>query len=220
MGRAPLIAAGGALVLDHLVASDWIAALGQEARAARARAVPQHRATPRPGGWRAAMPAQKLCSAPGGPVLDAVYADRGLAHRIGGLVGTGASPTGSRGSYSFYDRPGDFLGLHRDILTCDVTLIVCLERSGGAAPEVGALRLYPAAARHALEEITATSPARDIQMRPGQAVVLLGGVIPHRVLPADATFRRSIAVLCFRAGGGRLTQAARQAPRTGFDLTL
>ena len=206
MGRAPLVAAGGALVLDRLVldrlvAPEWVAALRAEARAARPNAALQHRAHPCPGGWRAAMPAQRLSSAPGGPVLDAVYADRDLAHRIGRLVGTGAWPTGSRGSYSFYDHPGDFLGLHRDIQTCDVTLIVCLERSGGAAPDTGALRLYPAAARRPLEDITPTSPARDISMRPGQAVVLLGGVIPHRVLPADETFRRSIAVLCFRAEG-------------------
>ena len=201
MGRAPLVAAGGALVLDRLVAPDWVAALRAEARGARPNATPQHRAHSCPGGWRAAMPAQRLSSAPGGPVLDAFYASPDLAQRIGRLVGAKTEPTGSRGSYSFYDRPGDFLGLHRDIHTCDVTLIVCLARSGGAAPETGALRLYPAALRAPLEEVGEDTPARDISMQPGQAVVLLGGAIPHRVLPADETFRRTIAVLCFRADG-------------------
>ena len=200
MGRAPLVAAGGALVLDHLVTPDWVAALRHEARAARPGAAPQHRAQPCPGGWRAALPAQRLSSAPGGPVLDAIYAAPDLAERIGRLAGTAARPTGSRGSYSFYDRPGDFLGLHRDIHTCDVTLIVCLERSGGTG-RTGALRLYPGAVRSPLEEIGTGTPARDISMRPGQAVVLLGGAIPHRVLPADETFRRTIAVLCYCADG-------------------
>lgn len=136
-------------------------------------------------------------------MLDAVYAAPDLAQRISGLVGLAAQPTGTRGSYSFYDRPENFLGLHPDIHTCDVTLNVCLERTAGATPEVGVVRLYPAAARAPLEDITATSPTRDIVMRPGHAVVLFGGVIPHEVSPADDTFRRSIAVLCFRAERSR-----------------
>ena len=201
MARAPLLAAGGALVLDQLIAADWVAALQREARAARPAARVQARDAPCPGGWRAALPAQRLSSAPGGAMLDMLYAAPDLAGRIGALVGAAAQPTGSRGSYSYYDRPGDFLGLHRDIETCDVTLIVCLERSGGAEPGTGALRLYPRAARRPLAEIGGDEPARDIAMRPGQAVVLLGGTIPHEVRPADATFRRSIAVLCFRADG-------------------
>lgn len=141
-------------------------------------------------------------------MLDALYAAPELAQRISRLVGIAAQPTGVRGSYSFYDRPGDFLGLHRDIQTCDVTLIVCLDRSGGATPETGALRLYPNAARCPLAKIAAARPARDISMHPGQAVVLLGGVIPHEVLPADATFRRTVAVLCFRADAGLPAAAA------------
>jgi hypothetical protein len=175
-----------------------VAALRREARAARPAARVQQRAAPCPGGWRAALPAQRLSSAPGGPMLDMIYAAPDLAERIGALIGAETHPTGSRGSYSYYDRPGDFLGLHRDIETCDVTLIVCLERSGGAAPDTGALRLYPLATRRPLAEIGADEPVRDIAMRPGQAVVLLGGTIPHEVRPADDTFRRSIAVLCFR----------------------
>ncbi|MEM9138350.1 MAG: hypothetical protein AAGB15_00840, partial [Pseudomonadota bacterium] len=120
--------------------------------------------------------------------------------RLEELSGQGLKPTGERGSYSYYDRPGHYLGLHRDIQTCDLTLITCLSRHDGPAPS-GALRLYPKSIRSDLDAISDDTVYRDISMKPGQSVILLGGCVPHQVLPAAEGFSRSIAVLCYQMTG-------------------
>ncbi len=196
MPRPELIRAGGALVIDDFLTPDWFAALREEGLERRAAADEQRKDEPDPGGWRAGNPARFLATAESGPILEEIYADAGVIARLEGLTGQKLAPTGGRGSFSFYDRPGHHLGLHRDIRTCDVTLITCLARREGRAPS-GALRIYPKAMREPLEEIGPATPHRDVNMRAGQSVLLLGGCIPHEVLPAADGFSRSVAVLCF-----------------------
>jgi hypothetical protein len=137
-----------------------------------------------------------LAYAPGGDVQSRLYADVNLLRKLSEIAGRRIHPSGDEGTYSYYDHPGHFLGLHRDIRSCDVTLITCLERKHGPEPS-GALRLYPRDAGTPLEEITLDTPHRDLDMEPGDSVVLLGGVIPHEVLPAAPGYRRHISVLCF-----------------------
>jgi hypothetical protein len=196
MTRAPIIAAGGALVVDGLIADSWFAALQAEGLAARVNAREQIRTQSDPGRWREGNPCRWLASAEGGPVQTAVYADRGLSSTLARLAGHSVRPTGGQGTYSYYDRPGHFLGLHRDIRRCDLALITCLQRAAGVASS-GALRLYPKSTRARLETIGPDTPARDIEMQPGQSILLLGGCVPHEVLPAAAGFSRSVSVLCF-----------------------
>ena len=196
VARAELIRAGGAMVLDGLLTHDWFEALRDEGLGRRAAALEQRKEDADPGEWRTGNPSRFLATAESGPILEEIYADPGLIGRLEGLTGGKLKPSGGRGSYSYYDRPGHYLGLHRDIRTCDVTLITCLDRHEGETPS-GALRLYPKALRADLDEIGAETPHRDVNMLAGQSVVLLGGYIPHEVLPAVDGFSRTIAVLCF-----------------------
>ncbi|PTX54523.1 hypothetical protein C8N43_3338 [Litoreibacter ponti] len=193
---SPLIQAGGALVIPDLLSGGWFKALRREGLANRANATEQKKDHSDPGDWRTGDPARYLASAEAGPILDQIYADRGLISKLSGLAGGRLQPTGTRGSFSYYDRPGHFLGLHRDIKTCDVTLITCLERTEGTKPS-GALRLYSKFFRAPLERVDRRGPHRDVNMKAGQSVLLLGGCIPHEVLPAAQGYRRAISVLCF-----------------------
>jgi hypothetical protein len=194
--RPALISAGGSLVIDQLFGEHWFRALRAEGLALRGNAVEQRKDQPDPGGWRAGNPDRFLASAQSGPVLDRIYADPELAVRLEALAGAALHPTGARGSFSYYDRPGHYLGLHRDIRGCDVTLITCLERVDGAEPS-GMLRLYPKSMRSPLQHVARSQSPRDIALRPGQSLLLLGGCIPHEVRPAAPGYRRAISVLCF-----------------------
>jgi hypothetical protein len=196
MAHAPIIAADGALVVDGLISDSWFAALRAEGLAARANARDQVSARSDGGPWRGGNPARFLASAAGGPVQQAMYADHGLSSALTTLAGHTVRPTGERGTYSYYDRPGHFLGLHRDIRRCDLALLTCLQRTAGAVAS-GALRLYPKSIRARFEEIGPDTPGRDIEMQPGPSVLLLGGCVPHEVLPAAQGFSRSVSVLCF-----------------------
>ncbi len=194
--HAPLIASGGALVLDDLFAPSWFAALRHEGLSSRQNATEQRKNERDGAEWRSGNPARFLATGKAGPVQSEIYAELGLTKKLSRFTGRPVRQTGEEGSYSYYDRPGHFLGLHRDIKRCDVTLITCLEKVDGIRPS-GALRVYPAAVRAGLNDVHAGHQGRDIQMAEGQSVLLLGGCIPHEVLPAEIGYRRAISVLCF-----------------------
>lgn len=198
--RPPLIAAGGALVARSLISDAWFDALQREGLAARSMAREQRKGETGTRGGQGDNPARHLASAPGGPVQAAIYADASLRSELSRLAGHRLRPTGGQGSFSYYDRPGHFLGLHRDIRRCDLTLLICLHRVEGTEPS-GALRLYPKALAVPLSRIAADAPFRDIRMQPGDAVLLLGGCIPHEVMPAAPGFDRAVSVLCYEVAG-------------------
>ncbi len=200
---APLVAAGGRVVLGNLVAPELLRQLAAECDGARPHAQEQHQAKEIAGGHRSGRPARRLLSAEGGPVQTAFYHDPRLADALSRLCGRGVRPTGAVGSYSYYERRGDFLGLHRDIPGCDAALITCLRRDSGG-DSGGALRLYPHAFRDPLASIVRRrAPHVDLNLRVGQSVLLLGGWIPHEVLPAAAGHLRHISLLCFSLAASR-----------------
>jgi hypothetical protein len=47
-------------------------------------------------------------------------------------------PTGGR-TYTYYEQPGDFLALYREIVTCDLAVIACLVDTGKASAGGGLL---------------------------------------------------------------------------------
>ncbi len=108
-------------------------------------------------------------------------------------------PTGELGTYSYYSRPGDFLAIHRDIVTCDVAVITCLSDSPDHAAG-GALCLYPDRMFEPVAAIRATPSegARVVRLREGQTIALFGGLVPHALLPVDADQVRIVSVLCYR----------------------
>jgi hypothetical protein len=147
---------------------------------------------------RGGNPARRFFTAPGGPLQQLLYHAGWLRQWLAAAVGAAVSPTGTGGTYSFYVRPGDHLALHRDILTCDLAVISCLLDEGGRGP---ALRLYPERRREKLSEVRRTPRlgAVELDLREGQTLAFLGGLVPHEVLALQAGRRRIVSILCFRA---------------------
>ncbi len=104
------------------------------------------------------------------------------------------------GSFSYYE-PGDFLALHRDIVACDITLLTCLRDTATGTSDRRGLRIYPAYARVPLTQLRSeNAPAHiDVHLDRGQTAVLLGGIVPHEVLPMAEHQHRTVSVVCMTA---------------------
>jgi hypothetical protein len=198
--RAPLMARGGYVVLAGLFPSSTVAALRDEA--ARQREFAQHVEVRRSDAElvRGGDPARRFLNAPGGEVQQACYMSPDLQDALEGIIGLPVVPTGSGGTFSYYCRPGDFLTIHRDIVTCDVAVITCVEDEG-AVTSGGKLCVYPGRVWEGLPEIR-RDPARGaipVRLAPGETAVLFGGVVPHCTLPVAAGQSRVVSLLCYRA---------------------
>ena len=199
LGGSLLARGGGALVVQLLDAS-VLHAFDREAQMCRTD-VQSHRVEQHDGEEdRGGAPDRWLESAPGGPELRALYASAGVAELLTSLTAIRWTPSGGAGTYSYYCRAGHYLGLHRDVVECDLALIVCISDSGAASPrEAGTLCIYPGRAAEPLSRIRA-EPARgsvEVRLRPGEAALLLGGIVPHRVSPTAPGQLRVVAPLCF-----------------------
>jgi hypothetical protein len=149
---------------------------------------------------RGGAPDRWLESAVGGHELAALYASPKLAELLLSLTTLRWSPSGGQGTYSYYRRPGHYLGLHRDVDECDLAVIVCLAEEYASDPgAAGTLCLYPQRTHEPLSALRATPDdgALYIRVRPGEAAVLLGGVVPHRVIAMGEAHERVVAPLCF-----------------------
>lgn len=151
---------------------------------------------------RGGTPSRRLLSAEAGPLQDQLYIAPWLLDLLSATCGVRISPAGSRGSYSYYVRPGDFLALHRDVETCDLAMITCLCETSDAPDASGALALYPDRIHHPLSTIRAhpDDGAVLVKLQPGQTILMYGGLIPHMLIPVREGQARVISVLCFRVG--------------------
>ena len=195
---------GGYAVVSGLLPPQVLAALQREAQTQRhlAQDVCVRGSAPINEAQRGGSPARKLLSAPGAAVQQALYADPRLARTLSTLTGLPVAPTASEagGSFSYYCRPGDFLSIHRDIVSCDVALITCLQETGSIGG-AGKLCLYPTRLWEPLSELR-NEPLRGatpIRLSPGHSAVVLGGVVPHCTLPVAAAQCRVVSLLCYRA---------------------
>lgn len=145
-------------------------------------------------------PARLLELGPGGPALNRLYAASTVARLLRGLTGLDWIPSGDAGSYSYYRRPGHHLGLHQDVDECNLALIACVHERGAVADGTsGVLQLWPG--RELPDVRRDPKPGRVlVRLQPGEALVLLGGVVPHAVSPVEAGHVRIVAPLCFQAG--------------------
>jgi hypothetical protein len=148
---------------------------------------------------RGGNPARRFLSAPGGSVQDAFYNATWMIDFLRGVTGTFLIPAGRRGTYTYYARPGDYLALHRDVETCDVAVITCLYNNAGLADGGGVLNLYPDRLFEKLSVIRETPEhgVTRIRLLPGQTLVMLGGIIPHALMPVNNKQVRIISVLCY-----------------------
>jgi hypothetical protein len=196
----PLFRCGGVAVVNGLANDRTLAALCTEAQAHYAAADRQvcDVVTSDNCDGRGGVPPRQLSTAPGGPAQDEWYRSPHLQAYLSQLCGGPIRPAGSRGSYSYYVSRDDHLGLHLDIVTCDVTVISVLADSspddggslavqrGGVGVPLSVLRRSPQAG----EEV--------VKAAAGSTVVILGGLVPHRVLPLTEG-QRVISALCFEA---------------------
>lgn len=209
--RSPLAAHGGAAVI-RLLDDAAVAALSNEALSHHAGAVVQEVCCPGDEFERRGDPDRWLESATGGPLLQDFYNSQKVGNAIAGLTGVRWKTAGGAGTFSYYRRAGHHLGLHRDLELCDLAVITCVyddaRAFGGRAEPApreassGVLCLYPSRTGETLETIRADDrSAVHVRLAPGQSLVLLGGVIPHRLLPMKPGHTRIVAPLCYQAAG-------------------
>ena len=196
-----LMRQGGFLVFEGLPDAEICAALYAEAAERYPNADVQECGDDDLEEMRGGRPARALLSAEAGPVQDALYAADWLTGFLASTCGVPVAPSGNRGSYSYYARPGDHLALHRDIESCDLTLITALHDNTDPTDPAGALVLYPERIHEPLSAIRASpgEGAFAMKLQPGQSIVFYGGVVPHRVAPVREGQLRIISALCFRA---------------------
>lgn len=199
--RSPLVAYGGFGVYAGLPDAAVCGQLLSEALQAYPHATPQESWTADEEEVRGGTPPRRFLSSSAGAVQDAMYESPVMHGMLSEICGLRIVPSGNRGSYSYYARPGDFLEVHRDIETCDVALITALHDNSPPEDAGGALMLYPGRIGEPLSAIRARphDGYSLVKLAPGQSIVLFGGIVPHRVLPVAAGQVRIISVLCFKA---------------------
>src|SRR5688572_10409555 len=113
---------GGVGVYEDLIGKDRVDALKREAFSNYRFAENQQADMPDAEEGRGGTPRRSLLSGPGGPAQDSLYSCQRISRLLSSLVGARLVPSGNRGSFSYYCRPGDYLDLHRYIVGCDVTV--------------------------------------------------------------------------------------------------
>ena len=198
--EGPLFRSGGVAVVGRVADEDTLAAMCAEAMANYAIADRQvcDVVTSDNCDGRGGVPPRQLSTAPGGPAQDSLYQSRSVVEFLSRLCGGPIRPSGSRGSYSYYVAPDDHLGLHLDIVTCDVTLISVLADS--SPNQGGSLAVQRRNVGIPLSVLRRSSQTGEevVKAPAGSTIVILGGLVPHRVLPLTAG-QRVISALCFEA---------------------
>jgi hypothetical protein len=150
---------------------------------------------------RGGNPARRFISASGGEEQAAFYHNPETARFLAELCNAFVCPTGERGTYSYYSRAGDHLALHRDIVTCDISVITCLLDRHHTGNTGGLTCLYPTRQHEALSRIRAAASkgAINVRLPVGSTMVIFGGVVPHLIQPIAANELRIVSILCYRA---------------------
>jgi hypothetical protein len=203
LAASDLMRMGGAVVAS-LADEATVTALRDEAMALWDSAETVSVAEPRDEDRRRGDPDRWLDWATGGPALRRFYRRRDVLDLLGRLTGIAWEPSGDQGMYSYYRRPGQYLGLHRDIDTCDMAIITCVHDVVPADPGTsGTLCLYPGRTAEPLSRVRATSERGRVFLRlpVGRSLILLGGMIPHTLLPVAPGHIRIVAPLCYMARG-------------------
>ena len=149
---------------------------------------------------RGGKPKRKFRSAGGGPIQTAIYQSSQLLEVIYQRAGQVVQPTGQRGTYTYYCSENDYLDIHRDIYTCDMTLITCIQSDISDTDAHGQLYLYADRTHESLYSIynNRSWGYKTVNLKPGESILIAGGVVPHGVNPLKASQNRIISALCFR----------------------
>lgn len=150
---------------------------------------------------RGGRPRRRFINGQGGALQKSFYEAPWVLDFLRGLANNVLTSTGALGTYSYYLSPGDYLEIHRDIVTCDVAVITCLHDDASDDEDGGRLCLYPERLSEPLSEIRATPEqgAVKVRLKLGQTIVLYGGIVPHSLLPVAEGRARIVSVLCYQA---------------------
>lgn len=194
LSTSPLARAGGAMCITVGDPTRLTA----EARRCRAEAAEVVVAAPPADNWDRGNPDRWMETATGGDELYDTMHSTGLRRQLHELTGVEWEPLAQLGTYSYYSAPEHHLGVHRDIVTCDLSVVIVCEISGDGSG--GDLVVYPTRVREPLSAIRSNPELGGVPVdaRPGQAAVLFGGIVPHRVERIDGNRHRVVAPLCFR----------------------
>jgi hypothetical protein len=197
IGNSPLVKAGGAMIIPLLMRAD-LQQLQCEFSALRERGTLADKADANDS--VRGDPERRLMNVEAGAVLDELYTSTGLAELLRSLTGITWRPLGTHASYSVYSD-GHLLGPHRDIVGCDLTCIVVVsDRASEGSP----LWYWPSRARADIASLRADPLAgrKSVAGRPGEAIVILGSVVPHQLPQLPTGAHRVVAPLCFAASSG------------------
>ncbi len=190
---------GGGVMVCRLTNASTLASLQADAARAHLYATEARVVEPDHSDGRG-DPDRWLESSPGGPAQDAFACSAAVTDVLEQATGVSWQLAGP-GSWSYYRRQGHHLGVHRDLAVCDLAVITCVHNEG-AQGQSGALRVWPSRAGVQLDELRRDPQgAIDLYVETGDTVVLLGGVVPHRVLPVTIGHVRVVAPLCYRVIG-------------------
>ena len=193
-----IFAAGGYFIVSGLFDEATLQGLLAEAEGSRPDGVRQSLTDSDGTEGRGGSPARAYRSSQGRDLHWGLHGSPEMAAALAGLCGATVSATGS-GTYSYYEEPGDFLALHRDILGCDLAVITCLTSRTCGGP-TGELTVYPGFVREPLSTVRAAGRqcGTAIALDRGHTVVLLGGLVPHEVTPTSPGQERIVAINCYR----------------------
>lgn len=190
-----LVQRGGVLV-GRLVGPAELLRLRADASQAHGQAVEAKVDAPDDTGRRG-DPDRWLESAPGGAAQQDFARSVAVIDTLRQVTGVDWHPAGP-GSWSYYRRTGHHLGIHRDLAICDLAVITCVVNDGRSADR-GTLRVWPTRANDTLQRIRQhPAGAVDLDIAAGDTVILLGGVVPHQVLPTGPRQIRIVAPLCYQ----------------------
>ena len=199
--HSPLVAQGGAVVTS-LLDGPHLAALTRDAFAVHPRATEQRIDSAGDEIETRGDPDRWLESAPGGPPLQDFYDSTAVHQLLAQLTGLTWTTAGGLGTFSYYRRRGHHLGLHRDLDICDLAVITCVYDDGDENGASGRLCLYPSRTSESLASIRKNPKGGvAVRLRPGQSLILLGGLIPHRLLPMSNGHTRIVSPLCYQLAG-------------------
>jgi hypothetical protein len=197
IAASALYSAGGYVVIAELFTEREMAELRAEALAVRPTGIRNEFAEFVPGEGRGGKPQRSFLSALGGQTHWRLFSSPAVIAFIKRITGLNVRPAGS-GSYTYYEPAGDFLALHRDIETCDLAVMTCIEEnteSGG-----GRLLVYSQYITESLSAVRAagTSAATSVRLLRGGTIMLLGGMVPHEVTPTRPGEYRIVSIMCFQ----------------------
>ncbi len=198
IAASALYAAGGYAVVSALFTQSEMAELRSEACTARPTGNRQVFAEFVPCEGRGGSPKRAFLSAPASQTQWRLFSAPPLMASIKRVTGLTVRPTGS-GSYTYYESAGDFLALHRDIETCDLALITCIDENSTSSGG-GRLLVYPQYITEPLSTVHLAGPAAAtaVWLRSGNTILLLGGMVPHELTPTKPGEERIVSVMCFQ----------------------